>query len=103
MPALRRALALPKTGEISRSIIIATDGYVSVEEEAFDLIRHNLGKANIFPFGIGSSVNRHLIEGMARVGMGEPFISTYLKLKRADWNEYASQLTDWERRTTLDC
>jgi len=30
----------------------------------------------VFSFGIGSSVNRHLIEGMARVGMGEPFIIT---------------------------
>ena len=27
-------------------------------------------------FGIGSSVNRFLIEGMARVGMGEPFVIT---------------------------
>ena len=30
----------------------------------------------MFTFGIGSSVNRHLIEGMAHVGMGEPFIVT---------------------------
>ena len=28
----------------------------------------------MFTFGIGSSVNRYLIEGMARVGMGEPFV-----------------------------
>jgi len=74
--ALKRALALPKAEGCSRSVVIATDGYVSVEEEAFDLIRHNLGNANVFSFGIGSSVNRHLIEGMARVGMGEPFIIT---------------------------
>ena len=76
LPALKRALKLPKTEGCSRSIVIATDGYVAVEEEAFDLIRHNLGKANMFTFGIGSSVNRHLIEGMARVGMGEPFVIT---------------------------
>ena len=38
-----------------------------------------------------------------RKGLGEPFISAYLKLKRADWDEYAGQLTEWERRTTLDC
>jgi Ca-activated chloride channel family protein len=76
LPALKRALALPKTEGCSRSVVIATDGYVSVEEEAFDLIRRNLGNANVFTFGIGSSVNRHLIEGMARVGMGEPFIIT---------------------------
>jgi len=76
LPALKRALALPKAEGYSRSVVIATDGYVSVEEEAFDLIRHNLGNANMFTFGIGSSVNRHIIEGMARVGMGEPFIIT---------------------------
>jgi Ca-activated chloride channel family protein len=76
LPALKRALSLPKTKGYSRSIVIATDGYVSVEVEAFDLIRNNLGKANMFTFGIGSSVNRHLIEGMARVGMGEPFVIT---------------------------
>jgi len=57
-------------------VVIATDGYVTVEEEAFDLIRNHLGDANMFTFGIGSSVNRHLIEGMARVGMGEPFVIT---------------------------
>jgi len=76
LPAIKRALSLPKTEGSSRSIIIATDGYVSVEEEAFDLIRNNLGHANMFTFGIGSGVNRHLIEGMARVGMGEPFVIT---------------------------
>ncbi|CAN2042386.1 Trypsin [Candidatus Magnetomoraceae bacterium gMMP-15] len=75
LPAMKRALALPRN-EISRSIVIVTDGYVSVEKETFDFIRKNLGDANMFPFGIGSSVNRYLIEGMARVGMGEPFIIT---------------------------
>jgi Ca-activated chloride channel family protein len=74
VPALEKALALPKTEGYSRTIIIATDGYVTVEEKAFDLIRNNLGNANVFAFGIGSSVNRHLIEGLARVGMGEPFV-----------------------------
>jgi Ca-activated chloride channel family protein len=76
LPALKRALSLPKTEGFSRSVVIATDGYVSVEEEAFDLIRDNLGNANMFTFGIGSSVNRYIIEGMARVGTGAPFIIT---------------------------
>jgi Ca-activated chloride channel family protein len=76
LPALKRALSLPKHEGFSRTVVIATDGYVTVEKEAFDLIRNNLGSANMFPFGIGSSVNRHLIEGMARVGMGEPFVIT---------------------------
>ncbi len=76
LPALRKALSLQGTEGYSRNVVIVTDGYVSVEKEAFDLIRNNLGNANMFAFGIGSSVNRHLIEGMARVGMGEPFIIT---------------------------
>jgi len=76
LPALRRALSLPRSEGYSRTIIIATDGYVTVEEEAFDLVRKNLGNANMFTFGIGSGVNRYLIEGMARVGMGEPFVIT---------------------------
>lgn len=76
LPALKRALSIPKTEGYSRSIVIATDGYVAVEEEAFDIIRNNLGKANMFTFGIGSSVNRYLIEGMARMGMGAPFVIT---------------------------
>ncbi len=76
LPALRRALALKKDDGVARTVVIVTDGYVSVEEEAFDLIRNNLGNANMFAFGIGSSVNRHIIEGMAHVGMGEPFIIT---------------------------
>jgi Ca-activated chloride channel family protein len=76
LPALKRALSLKKEKDYSRTVVIVTDGYVRVEEEAFDLIRHNLGNANMFAFGIGSSVNRHIIEGMAHVGMGEPFIIT---------------------------
>jgi Ca-activated chloride channel family protein len=55
-------------------VVIVTDGYIMVEGETFDLIRKSLGDANMFTFGIGSSVNRHLLEGMARVGMGEPFV-----------------------------
>ncbi len=75
LPALTRAFALPRTRPgISRTVVIATDGYVDVEREAFTLIREHLGDTNVFAFGIGSAVNRHLIEGMARVGEGEPFV-----------------------------
>ena len=76
LPALKKAFGIPRTEGFSRTIVIATDGYVAVEEKAFDLIRNNLGDANVFTFGIGSAVNRHLLEGMARVGMGEPFVIT---------------------------
>jgi Ca-activated chloride channel family protein len=76
IPALKRALTIPKDADRSRTMVVVTDGYVTVEREAFDLVRKNLGNANLFAFGIGSSVNRLLIEGLARAGQGEPFIVT---------------------------
>ncbi|AHF90156.1 hypothetical protein OPIT5_07875 [Opitutaceae bacterium TAV5] len=79
LPALRHAFSLPRPEATSRTIAIVTDGYVTVEHEAFELVRQHLGGengANVFAFGIGSSVNRHLIEGLARAGQGEPFIVT---------------------------
>ncbi|MHB9073745.1 MAG: VIT domain-containing protein [Desulfobaccales bacterium] len=74
VPAMQQALALPRTPGVSRIVAVATDGYVDVEPRVFQLIRDNLGAANLFAFGIGTSVNRHLIEGMARAGMGESFV-----------------------------
>jgi Ca-activated chloride channel family protein len=76
VPALRRIAALPKSPDVSRSVIVVTDGYVAVESEVFRLVRQNLGQANVFAFGIGTSVNRHLIEGIARAGQGEAFVVT---------------------------
>jgi len=76
VPALKRIAALPKASDVSRSVIVVTDGYVTVENEVFQLVRRNLGHSNVFAFGIGTSVNRHLIEGIARAGQGEPFVVT---------------------------
>lgn len=76
IPALKRVYAEPKDENVSRTVVLVTDGYVTVEREAFELVRKNLSKANVFAFGIGSSVNRSLMEGIARAGMGEPFIIT---------------------------
>jgi len=74
LTALKQALNLPRTADTSRIVVVATDGYVHVEPQTFELIRESLGAANLFSFGIGTAVNRHIIEGMARAGMGEPFV-----------------------------
>lgn len=74
--ALKRSLALPGGDDRSRSILLITDGYVNVEAETTELIRNNIGRANLFTFGIGSSVNRELLESVARAGGGEPVIVT---------------------------
>lgn len=74
LPALKTALQMPRSSNLSTSFVVITDGYVRVEPEAFQLVRDHLGEANLFTFGIGRSVNRHLIEGLARAGMAEPFV-----------------------------
>lgn len=74
LSALRAALALPSDPDRARSFVVITDGYVSIEKEAMSLVRASLGEANVFAFGIGSSVNRFLIEGLARAGRGEAFV-----------------------------
>ena len=40
------------------------------------MIQKNLNQANVFAFGIGSDVNRYLMEGLAHAGKGEPYILT---------------------------
>ena len=74
--ALTRAVALPRVSGVSRSVVLVTDGYIEAEPDVFDYIRGRLDDVNFFAFGIGSSVNRFLIEGVARAGLGEPFIVT---------------------------
>jgi len=76
LPALRSAFNHSRHTDLAKTFVVITDGFVSLEKEAFDLIRNNLGEGNLFSFGIGTSVNRYLVEGMAHVGMGEPFIAT---------------------------
>jgi Ca-activated chloride channel homolog len=75
LPAMQQAMALPVVSEVaSRSFVVITDGYIAEEPEVFDHIRKHLGRANVFAFGIGSSVNRHLIDGVAAAGQGSPFV-----------------------------
>ena len=38
-----------------------------------------------------------------RMGLGDEFVDSYLKLRRAHYLDYASQLTAWEMQAYLDC
>lgn len=74
LPALEQAFRTQAAPGRSRSVVLVTDGFVDVERASFDLVRTRLGQANFFSFGIGSSVNRFLVEGLARAGRGEPAV-----------------------------
>jgi Ca-activated chloride channel homolog len=76
LAALKSAVAIPRQPVVSRSIVLLTDGYIEAESDVFDYVRTQLDGANFFAFGIGGSVNRYLIEGVAHAGLGEPFVVT---------------------------
>ena len=88
---LQQAVALPRQPGLSRSVVLLTDGYIDAEADVFEYIREHLDDVNFFAFGIGSSVNRFLIEGVARAGLGEPFIVT----RAEDAPEAAEQLRQY--------
>ena len=75
-PALEQAVSLPRDPRMARSIVTITDGYMSDESSIFSLINRNLKTADFFSFGIGTSVNRYLIDGIAKAGSGEAFVVT---------------------------
>lgn len=75
--ALRMADAIPRPDEdIARTFVMSTDGFVAVDKESIEFVREHSDNTNFFIFGIGSSVNRYLIEGIAFAGHGEPMIVT---------------------------
>ncbi len=76
LPALQTAVSVPMKEDIARSVVIITDGYISNEDEIYDLINENMDTASFFSFGIGCSVNDYLIKGIAQCGMGESFLVT---------------------------
>jgi len=88
LPAMQQALGMQGTDDYSRTFVILTDGYVTVEKQAYELIRRNLNNANFFAFGIGRSVNRYIIEGIAYVGEGESFVVTESATAQATANSF---------------
>ncbi|MFN3324893.1 MAG: VIT and vWA domain-containing protein [Bryobacteraceae bacterium] len=70
MKAIRAALKPSERSEGVRIVCFITDGYVGNEREIIEEVRRH-SNARVFSFGIGSSVNRFLLDGMAAAGRGE--------------------------------
>lgn len=71
------ALKIPVDKGRLRIICFMTDGYVGNDMQIIDYVGKHRGQARMFPFGVGSSVNRFLIDGMAREGRG---VAEYVSL-----------------------
>jgi Ca-activated chloride channel family protein len=68
--ALGAALSLPADPERRRYVVFLTDGAVHDEGGALEMVRRSLGRARLFAFGLGPSVNRGLLAKAAEAGRG---------------------------------
>ena len=67
---IKAALDFPHDPSRLRFVCFLTDGFIGNETEIFAAIEERLDSARLFSFGVGTSVNRYLLEGMARIGRG---------------------------------
>jgi Ca-activated chloride channel family protein len=67
---IKGALDFPHDPHRLRFVCFLTDGYIGNEEEILREVDRKLGPSRIFSFGVGTSVNRYLLDSMAREGRG---------------------------------
>lgn len=67
--AVRAALALPARSGRERVIALVTDGFAGNEEAILDPLRGQ-HSARVLAIGVGTAVNRYLMERLARLGNG---------------------------------
>lgn len=71
MKAINEALGGEHDADTVRIVCFLTDGYVGNDMAIIDAVKKHAGVSRVFSFGIGSSVNRFLMDQMADAGRGE--------------------------------
>jgi glutamate---methylamine ligase len=64
---------------------------------------HTVKDVKKLPLNLLDALRAFETSDVLKAALGEATVASYAKLRRADWNAYASHLTAWERETTLDC
>jgi Ca-activated chloride channel family protein len=67
---IKQALDVPVPEDTVRMVTFLTDGYIGNEYEIIRLVGDKLGDARLFALGVGSGVNRFLLDEMGRMGRG---------------------------------
>jgi len=70
LAGLQRALSAAHDPKYLQMYTFLTDGYVGNEDQILSVVKDQRGDARFFAFGIGSSVNRYLIDGIGKYGEG---------------------------------
>ncbi len=86
---VRAALGCPEDTDRNRYVIFLTDGLIGNEDRIFEEVRNLRGDYTmLWSVGVGSSPNRHLLDGLAEEGGGKSF---YVALQE-DPSEVASRV-----------
>jgi Ca-activated chloride channel homolog len=67
---MKAALDFPHDPARLRFVSFLTDGYIGNEADIIAAVHDRIGSSRIFSFGVGSAVNRYLLERMAKEGRG---------------------------------
>jgi Ca-activated chloride channel family protein len=67
---IKAALDFPHDPRRFRVVSFMTDGYIGNEADILAAVHDRLGESRIFSFGVGTSVNRYLLDRMAWLGRG---------------------------------
>jgi Ca-activated chloride channel family protein len=70
LTGIRAALEAPPDPRRLRMVVFCTDGFIGNEREIIEAVAALRGSARVFGFGVGTSVNRYLVEGVGRAGRG---------------------------------
>lgn len=70
LAGIEASLDYPYDPERQRIVCFMTDGYIGNESQILAAIEDKLGPTRLFSFGIGSSVNRYLLDEMSEIGRG---------------------------------
>ena len=70
LEGVKTALDYTDDPERLRIVSFMTDGYIGNEGQVLAYLEQNLGRTRLFSFGVGSSVNRFLLDRMAEFGRG---------------------------------
>ncbi|MBO6937361.1 MAG: VWA domain-containing protein [Deltaproteobacteria bacterium] len=76
LAGVRAAFDYPRDTDRLRIVVFLSDGYIGNDREILAEVQRRIGDARLFGFGVGSSVNRYLLEEMGRVGRGTTAIVT---------------------------
>ncbi|MFA5938241.1 MAG: VIT and VWA domain-containing protein [Sinimarinibacterium sp.] len=67
---IRRALETPVVVGTKRIVTFLTDGYIGNEAEILAMVHALLGDARLYALGVGTGVNRYLLDEIGRAGRG---------------------------------